>query len=265
MPTPTKITEHVYWLPPAQPDRPSLCAVVGTRRTLMLDGGSSRAHARELLDGLAIAGEAPPFAVAYTHSHWDHVFGGIEAGAPIIAHELTAQKLGELARRDWSDEALDARVAAGDASAEHAAHVKDELPSPRTVEVAPADIVFRERVDVHLGDVRVTIQHVGGDHSDESCVMYVEPDKLLFLGDAMCASPRGELTASRTFALANALLAFDAEQYVEGHHPAVESRAEFEELVAKMRAAERAVREGVEIEGRDADTASFVDAFRAGS
>jgi hypothetical protein len=47
-----KISEHVYWLPPAPPDRPSLCAVVGSRWTLMLDAGSSAAHAGSFLDGL---------------------------------------------------------------------------------------------------------------------------------------------------------------------------------------------------------------------
>ena len=66
-----QISEHVWWLPPGPPDRPSLCAVVGARWTLALDAGSSRAHTREFLDGLP----ARPAAVAYTHSHWDNVFG----------------------------------------------------------------------------------------------------------------------------------------------------------------------------------------------
>jgi hypothetical protein len=52
----TKISEHVYWMPPGAPDRPSLCAVVGDRRTLMLDAGSSKAHAREFLDALSARG-----------------------------------------------------------------------------------------------------------------------------------------------------------------------------------------------------------------
>jgi len=41
-----QLTPHVWWLPPTTPDRPSLCAVVGTRGTLMLDSGASDAHAR---------------------------------------------------------------------------------------------------------------------------------------------------------------------------------------------------------------------------
>ena len=48
----TQISEHVYWMPPDEPDRPSLCAVIGTNSTLMLDAGSSDAHAKQFLEQL---------------------------------------------------------------------------------------------------------------------------------------------------------------------------------------------------------------------
>src|SRR5262245_28928498 len=160
----TKISEHVYWMPPGPPDRPSVCGVVGDRRTLMLDAGSSRAHTRAFLDALWAETAARPSTVVYTHSHWDHVFGGAELGGQVIAHALTAQALMELAAMDWTDEGLDQRVAAGHASPQHAANVKEELPSPRTVEVAPADIVFQDGLDIELGGVTVRVRHVGGNH-----------------------------------------------------------------------------------------------------
>ena len=78
MPELTKISPHVYWLPPGPPDRPALCAVVGSDHTLLLDSGSSPSHVRLLLDGLAAAGAPPPRYVALTHWHWDHVFGAAE-------------------------------------------------------------------------------------------------------------------------------------------------------------------------------------------
>jgi glyoxylase-like metal-dependent hydrolase (beta-lactamase superfamily II) len=260
----TKISEHVYWMPPGPPDRPSLCAVVGDRRTLMLDAGSSNAHARTFLDALWAESAARPSAVVYTHSHWDHVFGGAELGGQVIAHALTAEQLIELAARDWSDEGLDQRVASGHASAEYAANVKEEMPSPREVEVAPADIVFHDGLDIELGGVTVRVRHVGGDHSAESSVMYVEPDRVLFLGDCMSDSPAGALTAELAFPLHDAILEFDAELYVEGHHPSVLSRPDIEGLIEKARFAEKAVREGSAIAVPDEDMESFVQAFRAG-
>ena len=147
----TRITDHVYWTPPGPPDRPSLCGVVGDRRTVMLDAGSSAAHTRAFVDALLVASGTRPSAVVYTHSDWDHVLGGVEVGGIVIAHALTAEGLVELADRDWSDEGLDRRVADGLSSAQHVANVKAELPSPRAVEVAPADIIFHDEIEFDLG------------------------------------------------------------------------------------------------------------------
>jgi glyoxylase-like metal-dependent hydrolase (beta-lactamase superfamily II) len=260
----TRITEHVYWMPPGPPDRPSVCAVAGDRRTIMLDAGSSPAHTRTFLDELHAEGAVRPSAVVYSHSHWDHVFGGAELDGYVIAHASTAAQLTELAAMDWSDEALDRRVEAGVASRQHAANVKEELPSPRTVEVAPADIVFQDRLDIELGGVTVRVRHVGGNHTAESTVMYVEPDRVLFLGDCMYGSPAGVLTAELAFPLHEAILGFEAELYVDGHDSSVLSRPKIEGLIEKMRLAEKAVREGSEVVAADEDTEYFVQAFRAG-
>jgi glyoxylase-like metal-dependent hydrolase (beta-lactamase superfamily II) len=260
----TKISEHAYWMPPGPPDRPALCGVVGDRRTLMLDAGSSRAHARAFLNALRAEGAARPSAVVYTHSHWDHVFGAAELGGLVIAHALTAEYLVELARTDWSDEGLDQRVAAGQASPQHAANVKQELPSPRTVEIAPVDIVFQAGLDIDLGGVRVRVRHVGGNHSADSSVMYIEPDRVLFLGDCMYDSPAGVLTAELAFPLHDAILGLEGELYVDGHAESVLSRADIEGLIEKMRLAESAVRERLQMAAADEDTDYFVQAFRAG-
>jgi glyoxylase-like metal-dependent hydrolase (beta-lactamase superfamily II) len=259
-----RISKHVYWMPPGPPDRPSLCAVVGDRRTLMLDAGSSQAHTRTFLDALSSVTAARPSAVVYTHSHWDHVFGGAELGGLVIAHALTAEELITLAATDWSDAGLDQRVAAGDASPQHAEHVKEELPSPRTVEVAPADIVFQDGLDIELGGVTVCVRHVGGNHCAESSVMHVEPDHVLFLGDCMYDSPAGVLTAEVAFPLHDAILGFNAELHVDGHSASVLSRPDIEALIDKMRLAEAAVRDGSVIAAPDEDTEFFVQAFRAG-
>jgi glyoxylase-like metal-dependent hydrolase (beta-lactamase superfamily II) len=250
-------------MPPGPPDRPSLCAVVGSRRTVMLDAGSSQAHTRSFLDALHAETGTRPSAVVYTHSHWDHVLGGAEVGGVVIAHELTAEALLKLAATDWSDEGLDREVAAGRVPAAYVANIEEELPSPRTVDVAPADVVFREGLRLELGGVTVRVTHVGGDHCAESCVMHVEPDRVLFLGDCVYASPEGALTAASALPLCDALLAFDAELYVEGHHPTVLSRRELEALLGKLRLAEESVRAGSPITAPDEDTEYFLQAFGA--
>ena len=234
-----KISEHVYWLPPAPPDRPSLCAVAGERATIWLDAGSSPAHAREFLDALAGEGVSKPTHVVITHSHWDHVVGADELGAHVVAHELTAGYLLELAETDWSDEALDRRVAAGESSQQHADNVKQELPSPREVRIRLAEIVFREGLDIELGGVRVQVRHVGGDHADDSSVAYIEPDGVLFLGDCLYEAPSGGYTVERAPPLLAAVRSFPAAHFVEGHNEAVLSRAELEDVIAEATATTR--------------------------
>lgn len=243
-----RISEHVWWLPPAKPDRPSLCAVVGGRRTLMLDAGSSRAHTRGFVEEIP----ARPQAVVYTHSHWDHVFGGIELqerGALVVAQRRTVPLLAELAARDWSDDGL--------AGYRYADDIKEELPAPRVVEIAPVDVVFDDAIAFDLGGVTVRVEHVVSDHCDDACIAFVDPDRLLFLGDALCASPDGTLTAAKLFPLFDRLLGFAADLYVEGHHPAVTSRAEQEILLGKAREAARG-----SAAPDDDDAQYFLGAFR---
>jgi glyoxylase-like metal-dependent hydrolase (beta-lactamase superfamily II) len=230
----------------------------------MLDAGSSNPHARGFVDALADASGTSPSAVVYTHSHWDHVLGGAALGCVVIAHALTAERLIELAERDWSDEGLGRRVADGLSPAQHAADVKAEMPSPRTVDVALADIIFHDTIRIDLGGVAVHARHVGGDHSADACVLYVEPDRVLFLGDCTSASPEGAITSTAAASLREVVLGSSAEYFVEGHHELVSTRSEMELLFEKMQLAERAVREGMAIEGPDEDTEYFVEAFRAG-
>ena len=81
----TKISEHVYWMGPAPPDRPSVCAVVGDRSTVMLDAGSSKAHTREFLDALSAENARRPGAVVYTFPLGSRVRRG---GARCAGHRL---------------------------------------------------------------------------------------------------------------------------------------------------------------------------------
>lgn len=171
--------------------------------------------------------------MVFTHSHWDHVFGAAELGAIVVAHRLTAETLPQLAELDWSDEALDERVARGEVSEAHAAHVKEELPSPRDVQIALADVVFDDRLDFDLGGVIVRVRHVGGDHAQDSCVMYVEPDGVLFLGDCLYEAPGGGFTELAP-PLYEAVLSFGADRFVEGHSETVLTRAEIEKLKTEL-------------------------------
>ena len=239
----------------------------------MLDAGSSSAHARAMLEGLREEEVASPALVVLTHSHWDHVFGADELGVPVVAHVRAAEYLAEAAKLDWSDEALDRRLAAGDVTQFHVDNVKQELPSPRLVRIVSPDIVFHESLTFDLGDVVVRVRHLPNDHTDDGCVIFVEPDRVLFVGDATCDSPTGAFTTALAVPLFETLRGFAPELVVEGHAGSVMSQSEFEELADKIRLVGALVerfgsREAAILgelgEAADTDMADLVHAFVAG-
>lgn len=223
-----QVTEHAYWLPPADPDRPSLAAVVGTARTLLLDIGASPAHTARFLDLLKEAGVPAPDLAVLSHGHWDHVFGMSALEVPVIAHTLTAQRLEVLRSYDWSNAALDARVQTGEEAEMCARDIKLELPSPRKVTLRTPDIVFASGLEFNLGGVRCTALHVGGDHAEDACIFHIEPGGLVFLGDCLYEAiyaPERYYTL-RIFPLLETVLSLGAEHHLIGHGDAVMTQAD---------------------------------------
>jgi glyoxylase-like metal-dependent hydrolase (beta-lactamase superfamily II) len=269
-----RLTDHVYWLPPGPPDRPALGAVVGQQYTVLLDGGASPAHARLFLRALAAQGVNDPAFAILTHWHWDHVFGAAALRTPVIAHRETARQMAVLAGYDWSDAALDRRVAAGIEIPMCANDIKIELPEPRTIQIIRPTILFDDTLSLDLGGVTCTVQHVGGDHAADSCVIHIQPDGVLFLGDCLYAAiytPERHYTR-RILALAQTILNFDAALFIEGHQDTVTPRAELEISLGKLRQAadlidaygpdETALR--TRIDPADEDAVYYLDMLLAG-
>lgn len=231
------ISDHVYWMSPGAPDRPSLCAIVGTEHTLMLDAGASDAHAGLFLDALVAAGVRAPRYVALTHWHWDHVFGIPALDIPVIASKLTYDQMTIQAGYAWTDAALEQRVRSGLEIPFCADNIKLELPEPRNVRIVLPEIVYEDTLTIELGGVTVRMQRVGGDHAADSCVMFIEPDRVLFMGDCLydaLYTPLRHYTSTNLYPLLDMILRFKAERYIEGHNPAVLSRAEIENMARKM-------------------------------
>lgn len=219
-----RVSPHVHWLTPGPPDRPSLAAVVGTRHVLLLDAGASDAHADLLRERLAHAGVARPSLLALSHWHWDHVFGAARLGLPTIAQRATARHLARLAGYAWTDEALAERVARGSEIPSIAEDIAIELPEPREVRIHQPEIVIDDRLELRLGGVTCVIEHVGGDHSDDACVMHVPEDGLLFLGDCLYEdifAPLPHFSAAKLLPLIARIEAFGAETLISGHGDAL--------------------------------------------
>lgn len=233
-----RIAEHTYWLSPdSTTDRPTLGAIVGRRGTLIVDAGNSPAHAEVLLSELSRLSATPSF-VALTHWHWDHVFGTAALDLPTFAYEETRRIVAEMAAQDWSDAALDARVAAGVEIEFCRDMIKAELPDRSDLVIRPPEISFRDAIELDLGGVTCRIVHVGGDHAADSAVVYVPEDRIVFLGDCLYPAiyaPARHYTTAKLLPLLDRLLSFDAECYLAGHHLQPMTRAEIQAEAALLR------------------------------
>jgi glyoxylase-like metal-dependent hydrolase (beta-lactamase superfamily II) len=276
-----QLTPHVYWLSPdSTTDRPILGAIVGSRGTLLVDAGNSPVHIQIVLGELAKRRLPAPTFCMLTHWHWDHVFGAAALNVPIFAHVETRRIVTVMAGFDWSDAALDQRVAAGTEIAFCRDMLKLEWPDRSSLVIRPPDIGVTSQVDVDLGGVTARFIHVGGDHSPDSSVVYIPEDRVMFLsdclGDDLHHGPR-RLTTTLFPALLDRVLSYEVDYYLEGHNPAPVSKAELTadtdviKIIARTVDAHGPDREvilaqllGALGKALDADHEELVDAFLAG-
>jgi glyoxylase-like metal-dependent hydrolase (beta-lactamase superfamily II) len=216
-----RLTAHVHWLSPdSTTDRPMLGAIAGARGTLVVDAGASPTHARTLQQEIAAVGLPAPRYLALTHWHWDHIFGSAAWDLPTFGHVETQRVMATLTQLDWSDAALDARVAAGAEIAFCRDMMKLELPDRSGLVLRPPDISFADQVTIDLGGVTCHLIHVGGDHAADSVIVHAPEDGVVFLSDCyyqnLYHTPPSYTTA-KLLPLLDRLLALDAALYLTGH------------------------------------------------
>lgn len=216
-----QLTERVWYSDPvAAGDRPVLGIAAGEERSLLIDGGNSPAHVGELLSaGLPI----PPIAaIALTHWHWDHCFGAVSTGLPVIACQETERKLRWTRSLTWTDAAIAARVAEGTEMEFCRENIAIEWPGDdRKIQVPTASRVYAEGLTLDLGGLTARLLPVESDHAPDCRVVYLVEERVVFLGDCLYLNMNREpwyRSVTKTRLLLAALLALDADWYVPAHH-----------------------------------------------
>jgi glyoxylase-like metal-dependent hydrolase (beta-lactamase superfamily II) len=131
--------------------------VVTSQGVIATDPISYLRPAQPYLDAIKSVTDKPIKYVVYSHHHYDHIAGGKpfkDLGATFIAHRRAKERLLELKKQN----AL--------------------LP-----DVVMPDQVVDDKKTIKLGDTTLELIYVGRNHSDNSLVMRLPKEKLVFVVD----------------------------------------------------------------------------------
>ncbi|GGO02837.1 MBL fold metallo-hydrolase [Saccharibacillus kuerlensis] len=253
-----RISDHIYVMHAEHTtDRPLLAAVAGSSRTLLIDGGNSAVHAAAFREYLEKEGVRAPDMMVLTHHHWDHSFGLAEWSLPTIAQRQTANILRNFSELEWNGETLERLIAEGVISERTKADMLAEYEGDLSrIRVEGPNIVFERFIDVELGDLTCEIRYVGGDHSADSCVVYVKEEGTLFLGDALAPSVYGgpmKYTTGKFLALLDTVFAYGANVLVESHGRPVSREAFYNDVRRYEQLARLVLRHGRDREAVERD------------
>lgn len=177
-----RLGERAFWQP-HQPenDRPMLALVKGDRLALAVDAGASAAHIDGFYAALDKEGLPRPDLTAITHWHWDHTFGMHRAHGLTVACRRTGELLAQ-ARDTLADPAAVEALKRGED------HIAREYAEADVV-VALPDIAFDDELLIDLGGLTARVFTAASPHSDDTVLVHVPEEGLLFLGDATCGDP----------------------------------------------------------------------------
>lgn len=218
-----KITDHTYYTPCDHiTDRPVLGLVCGEEFSVMVDAGNSPAHAAQYDVAVKAQGLPLPKFCVITHWHWDHTYGICalkEKKRCTLAHENTNRELCRMAKWAWDDASMRARLEDGEEISFADEHIRAEYADTETIRVLPADITFKDSVTIDCGGVTCRCIHLPSAHSEDSVVVFVPEERIVFIGDIYGDDffRDNYRDLEKTRALYDALNAMEADLVVPGH------------------------------------------------
>lgn len=173
-----KLTDSVYYYAhQPETDRPMLAYIKGGKWALAIDAGNSAAHVDEFYQALESAGLKLPDLTVITHWHWDHTFGMHHIHGPSVACQKTNQFLNR-ERDRLADPAYEEFLKQDDEC------LGREYGAEGRVIAVPSDIQFEGEMILDLGGITARIFQTEAPHSEDTVLIELLEENLLFLGDS---------------------------------------------------------------------------------
>ncbi len=172
-----KLKDNIYYSEyEEERDRPSIGYIHGDNISVAIDAGHSKKHLEEFYDALKRNNLPLPALTIITHWHWDHSFAMHSINGLSIANKRTNQYLKEFISK--RNEINDDKFLHLDPS------ITKEYENQELI-VVPCDIVFEKELNLDIGSIKLKLFEATSPHTNDSTLIYLEKEKVLFFGDAM--------------------------------------------------------------------------------
>ena len=208
-----KIGTHTWIFPlNSAKDRPNLGYVLGENMALAIDAGHSSSHVEDFYQALEKEGLPLPDLTVITHWHWDHTFGMHAVHGRTLARPETNRQLEEIRDRIEQDASYGKKFLQSDPC------IRREYAGGVPLAVVPAAEEVTKDMTLDLGGVTARICYGQSPHTDDSLLIYVPEDRVLFIGDAQLGEfPSWRMDFDKLAALREQIRGFDARVVIDGH------------------------------------------------
>jgi glyoxylase-like metal-dependent hydrolase (beta-lactamase superfamily II) len=207
-----RISDNVFYFPhQPETDRPMLAYLKGKKIVLVIDAGNSADHVDEFYEALEVEGLKKPDFTVITHWHWDHTFGMHRIHGLSIAHYKTNKFLDK--------EKTSLNKAYVDYLKDDDKCFKMEYANDKEVVIVNSDISFEGSFDLNLGGMTAKIFHAKSPHSEDTVLVYIPEEKILFLGDSTSEDffNEGYMDQDKLQALINLIESIDCQYCILSH------------------------------------------------
>ena len=207
----TKVTDRVWFYPfEKERDRTILGYINGDNISIAVDAGHSDAHTKEFYSALEAAGLPLPKVTVLTHWHWDHTFGMHSVNGICISNSLTDSYLRQF-KQKVDEKGIEVFLSLDEC-------IRKEYEGNKPVIITFPDIVFTDELSIDAGNCPIRLFRSKAPHTDDSTLVFVEREKVLFLGDAAGGTfPTWDKNPELCNQLADTIDALDVDVCLESH------------------------------------------------
>jgi glyoxylase-like metal-dependent hydrolase (beta-lactamase superfamily II) len=216
-----KLSDTIYYLPNQDDrERPTLGLVCGDQYSLIIDSGNSPQHAQDFLLEIKNLNVPPIKYVVITHGHWDHILGMNEFDATVIVNSQTNELIKEWQDMSYDDGSLQNYVTSNQMSDMCMKIIQTDMPNRDSFKLKSPDVIFENTLTIDLGNKVCIIERINGTHTDDSTIIYIPDEKVIFLGDCAYGTTTNSLfhySQSQLLPMMMDIQKYDAEMFLLGH------------------------------------------------